>query len=338
MQLYDIVTKDSIFHEIGRECKASIANYPLRDRAARVNDAIYRYCTIAFKSDGKHSFDDINQSSPPIDTQSIVSGTNRYKFSAFTEKIMNLIKLEALDADGNGIELKFESFDSLASSPKASIGNSSRTFQELYIDASSGTPSKYTKYGDFIYLRDNPNYSETNGLVAYFNRPASTFDYLRFTVTQANPGVFTTASVHGMAVNDLVVFDSNGTIPTGITANTIYYIKTAPSTTTFTIASTLGGTAIEITDDQDDSVHMCLHASIIPGIPLLHHSYLARHASLPYLRENDKKQYEKTKRVIGSDNPRSAYYGGDELEIAEFFANRDKDVRDVLSSRITPFR
>ncbi len=243
--------------------------------------------------------------------------------------------MEALDSDGNGIELIFKPFDSLGSGAKY-IGDSSRTFEERYVQAPAGSPYEYTKYGDFIYLRDNPNYNKVAGLIAYFNRPNAVIDYLRFTVTQANPGVFTTASVHEMVVNDLVVFDSNGTIPTGIIADKIYYIKTAPSTTTFTISPTLGGTATEITANQTGSVHMCLHASKVPGIPVIHHSYLARHASLPFLDENNlTKQATKLIKRIGSDNSRDPYYGGNELEIARFFAHRDKDSKDVFRQRRT---
>lgn len=338
MKLYSIIGTDSCIHEIWRTCGANENSYPIQDAVSRLNAALDRFFHLAFQADGRWNFDDINEASPPIDTQNLVLGINRYKIGTFTEKVINVIRIEILSSAAKGLHLQPETFDNLGrliGNESGRIGGSSGdTFQDLYVDASSGTPTHYCKYGDFIYLRPNPNYNETDGLKIYFNRPASKFDFLRFTVTEANPGVFTTASAHGMAVNDLVVFNTNGTIPTGITANTIYYIKTAPSTTTFTIASTLGGTAIEITDAQTTSVHICLNASKVPGIPEIYHPYLARHASLPFLIEKSLPNKNDIMKLIGSDNPRDPFYGGDELAIAEYFANRNKDLPNRMIPKI----
>ena len=145
---------------------ANITNYPLKRRTRDFNAAMDLYFSWAFEVDGRWSYDDVNETSPPIDKQNIVSGTNRYKFGSFTEKVIRLIKLEALDADGNGIELKREYINELG-------GGNSKTFQERYIDPTSGTPTHYCMLGDFCYLTPNPNYSESDGLIAYFNRPAT---------------------------------------------------------------------------------------------------------------------------------------------------------------------
>lgn len=65
-------------------------------------------------------------------------------------------------------------------------------------------------------------------------------------VTIATPGVFT-STAHDLKVGDAIVFTSLGTI-TGVTVNTVYYITaTSFAATTFTVATTLGGTAIAIT-------------------------------------------------------------------------------------------
>jgi len=65
-------------------------------------------------------------------------------------------------------------------------------------------------------------------------------------VTIATPGVFT-SSAHDLKIGDAIVFTAIGTI-TGITTNTIYYVtSTSFAATTFTVATTLGGTAIQIT-------------------------------------------------------------------------------------------
>lgn len=325
MELYNAISKDSIIHEVWRICGANANTYTLRDIIARVNSALDRFCHLAFQSDGRWSFDDINESSPPLDKQNIVSGTNRYKFGSFTEKIINLIKLEALDADANGIELLPESFDSLGSGA-VGFGDSSRTFQELYIDASSGTPYRYCKYGDFVYLRDNPNYSETDGLVAYFNRPASKFDFNTFTVTIDAPGVFTLAA-HGFAINDTVMLETDGALPTGLAVDTVYYVVATVATNTFSVSATKGGTAITTSGSQS-GVHYLVQTSKVPGIAEIYQPYLAKYASLPFLIEKSLPQVGAVASQIQID----------EKAIEDYFTRRDKDTRNILKPRITSFR
>lgn len=63
----------------------------------------------------------------------------------------------------------------------------------------------------------------------------------------------------------------------------------------------------------------------VPGIPGIHHMYLARKGSIPFLAEKNKDNLEQIKKQVGSDNPRDPYYGGDELAIAEFFIGRSRD-------------
>lgn len=162
----------------------SVNVYPLKRITRNFNAALDLYFGWAFEEDGRWSFDDINETSPPIDKQNIVSGTNRYKLGSFTEKVIRLIKLEALNADGRGIELIPEYINEMGTAPRF-LGDSDKTFEEKYIQADSGTPTHYCKFGDFIYLRPNPNYNETDGLIAYFNRPAT---YMASTDTTAVPG------------------------------------------------------------------------------------------------------------------------------------------------------
>jgi hypothetical protein len=177
--------------EILRICGTTVAGYPLNDITRRFNSSLDEYFSLAFQSDGRWSFDDINETSPPIDTQDIVNGTNRYKFGTFTETVINLIKLEILDGDGNGHSLIKEDWENLGQTREGNesgviTGVNQDTFQELYLDPASGRPTHYIKYGDFVYLRPSPNYSETAGLKAFFNRPAS---YMAATDTTKIPGV-----------------------------------------------------------------------------------------------------------------------------------------------------
>lgn len=65
----------------------------------------------------------------------------------------------------------------------------------------------------------------------------------------AATNLVTSASAHGLAVDDPVRFDTINT-PNNITAGVTYYVKTAPSATTFTIAATVGGSTYDITADS----------------------------------------------------------------------------------------
>jgi Flp pilus assembly protein TadG len=69
------------------------------------------------------------------------------------------------------------------------------------------------------------------------------------TISKASPGVLTTSSNHGLAVGDPVVLATGGSLPSGLSTNTIYYVKTVPTSKTFTVATTSSGSAINTTSN-----------------------------------------------------------------------------------------
>lgn len=69
------------------------------------------------------------------------------------------------------------------------------------------------------------------------------------TMTVASPCVITYSS-HTMVAGDQVFFTTNGALPTGVTAGTVYFVKTVLSTSTFTISATNGGTVINSSGSQ----------------------------------------------------------------------------------------
>lgn len=69
------------------------------------------------------------------------------------------------------------------------------------------------------------------------------------TISIAAPGVVTKVA-HGLTVGSAVKFTTTGTLPTGLTAGTTYYVKTAPDADTFTLSATPGSTAITTTGTQ----------------------------------------------------------------------------------------
>jgi hypothetical protein len=70
------------------------------------------------------------------------------------------------------------------------------------------------------------------------------------TITIASPAVVS-FTAHGLIAGDTVLFTTDGTLPTGITASTNYYvISTGLTTDAFQIATTSGGTAINTSGSQ----------------------------------------------------------------------------------------
>lgn len=69
------------------------------------------------------------------------------------------------------------------------------------------------------------------------------------TISVASPGVVTWAGGHALEAGAPVVFDADsGTLPTGLTAGTVYYVVAAGLTpTTFSVAAAPGGAAIATT-------------------------------------------------------------------------------------------
>lgn len=74
------------------------------------------------------------------------------------------------------------------------------------------------------------------------------------TVTIASPGVVTDTA-HGFSADQAVMFRTSGALPTGLVANTYYYVLAAGLTTnTYQLATTPGGTAI-VTSGSQSGTH-----------------------------------------------------------------------------------
>ncbi len=77
------------------------------------------------------------------------------------------------------------------------------------------------------------------------------------TVTLASPGVFTNVA-HGLVIGDSVFVTTTGALPTGMSSDTRYYVKTVPTADTFTLGTTRAVTAatgaIAVTVDVNTSV------------------------------------------------------------------------------------
>jgi len=323
MKYSDVIDNSGLSEEINRLCglpegAVGNASYSNKAKVARINDALDKYWFLASESALKGTFDDTNQTALPLEKQSLVAGTNYYKISAFTNEVLQILKMSILDDDATEFDLGREEFDDLSD------------FYELYSTdtASRGIPQYWTKMGDYIYIRPCPDYSETDGLRAYVNREMAKYLFVTFTVTIATPGVFT-AATHGLALNDALIFETDGALPTGLTADTtLYYvISTGLTADAFQVSTTLGGTAVNTSGSQSGN-HKFLKANKEPGIPVIHHPYLARQASLPFLIANE----------MGRKNDIASLIQTDEVAILKYWAHRDKDTRSQMTFKRRLFK
>lgn len=171
-------TAQDIVSEVLKICGATVNTYPLVDITRRVNMALDRFYTLAFESDGRWAFDDFGNAAPALETQNLVSGTEKYSLDAFTSEIINVLRIEILDSAGNKVLLlPFNDNE---------IGNQALTA----FMSTSGQPTYYRKFGDWIYLYPKPNYNSTGGLSLYFERPATRMASTDTTKVPGTPTIF----------------------------------------------------------------------------------------------------------------------------------------------------
>jgi len=316
MKFFDAITKNTIRDEINRICGTTDEVYALRDKLARVNQALDTYWHLASNSAPKGTFDDVNQSAIPVETQSLVDGTNNYKISSFSNEVLQILKLSILEDDGTTErDLVREEFDDY------------NDFLHWYSTtaADEGTPQWWTKMGDFIYLRPNPSYNETNGLRAYVNRELSKLEYV--TYVAENTGNTLDLTAHGLSDGDTVILSTAGVMPNGWTADTQVYYVVNKNTDDFQVALTEGGSAVTISSDGTGT-QKYVHISKTPGIPVIHHDYLARKAALPFLIEKKLPQMGATAQLVAIN----------EQSIQDYWNHRGRELSTIITPRKRPYR
>ena len=284
MQLSEVIYDGGLIEKVTRITGATIAVYSNKARVADFNNALDDYWFLAAGSAPRGTFDDTNQTSAPVETQSLVAGTNAYKLSSFTNEVLQILKVSVLDDDGVEYDLIYQDIEDVPD-----------FLEEYSTDTEDrGNPIYWTKLGDYLYIGPTPNYSETNGLRCYVNRELSKFDWTTFTVTIASPGVFS-ATGHGLVAGDAVILETDGALPTGLTADTtLYYVISAGLTAdAFEVSTTISGSAVNTSGSQSGN-HKFTKANKEPGIPSPHHKYLAFHASDGYMKQ-DHPRFQKNK-------------------------------------------
>ena len=312
MEFLSPVYQGGLADEIDRICGTTASIYSNKAKVVRINEAIDKYFAL-----GNYQFEDSNQSAAPIETIDLVDGTANYALSGLTSELLNFLRVEITDSAGNDFVIY----------PNR-LSNIGEAFDEYYKD--EGTPVEYFKIGKYIYLKPTPSYNATAGLKIYFDRPASKYTFQTITsISNGASALVTCPAVHGLAINDTVIFETDGALPTGLTADTVaYYVITAGFTTlAFEVSTTLGGTAVT-TSSAGSGNHKLLKVSRSPGIPSIHHTFLARHASLPFLAEKKLPQLNSIAQLLAKD----------ERDIKEYFNQRNKDERNIMSMSGIAFR
>jgi len=78
----------------------------------------------------------------------------------------------------------------------------------------------------------------------------SRFSFITFTVTIADPAVFT-STAHELYVDDTVWLETTGALPTGLSVDTTYYvIRNGITADTFQLSTSQGGESIVTTGTQ----------------------------------------------------------------------------------------
>jgi hypothetical protein len=86
-----------------------------------------------------------------------------------------------------------------------------------------------------------------------------------FTVTIASPGVFT-KTTHGLTAGTAIYFTTTGALPTGLTANTAYYVISAGLTAdNFQVSTTAGGSAVNTSGSQSGTHSVYKHSGYSSG-------------------------------------------------------------------------
>lgn len=145
---------------IRNNCKATSNTLPIAELTSNVNAAIDWYLDLAAKAGKRMPWDDPNQPSAPRVTQTLTSGTNSYKFSAFSGSLLYTHKLQVLDSQGNPQTVEFEEF-------------AEADFDNEYKTSNTGVPTKFTVLGDFIYFDKTPNYTAASGVIAFVTRQSA---------------------------------------------------------------------------------------------------------------------------------------------------------------------
>lgn len=156
---------------------ASSSSYPLKTKTRDINNAYAKFMLLAIQAEGRWQVDDTNQTDYPMITFDIISGQQDYTFtvdgSSTPNQIWHIQRIEIKDS--NGVWITLDTYDQTDET-------SSMTQRAIL----SGTPQRYDKLANGIWLDLKPNYNSTGGIKIWFARSPV---YFVSTDTIKQPGV-----------------------------------------------------------------------------------------------------------------------------------------------------
>ena len=146
--------------------------------------------SVILQASGKWNFDDSNQTDYPIITTNLVSGRRDYTFTLDGTGNVILDIYRVMVANSSGQYTEIYPVDQQDTTSRA--GNKEDTGSFINGANATGTPTRYDKTANGIFLDVIPNYNSSNGLKIFINREASYFTTSDTTKKPGFAGLFQT--------------------------------------------------------------------------------------------------------------------------------------------------
>jgi hypothetical protein len=146
--------------------------------------------SVILQATGKWHLDDSNFTDYPFITTNLVSGQRDYSFTTDGSGNVILDIYRVMVADPSGVFHEIHPVDQQATTYET--GNSEDTTSFFDGKNASGTPTRYSKTGNGIFLDVIPSYNSTGGLKIFINREASYFTTAHTTKMPGFAGLFHT--------------------------------------------------------------------------------------------------------------------------------------------------
>lgn len=198
----DTSTKQGLVQEYEREIGLDYGDVSgnatlLAEFVSLLNQSLDDAAAIAVKSEGRWQWDDSNQTDYPIITTNLVLGQRDYTFTTDQDGNAILDVYKVFVASPAGIFREMQPVD--VQTGDATPRNGAASGQLYTADSlmsftngqnASGSPSRYDKLGNSLFLDPIPNYNYPGGLKCYVNREASHFTSADTTKKPGFPGQF----------------------------------------------------------------------------------------------------------------------------------------------------
>lgn len=138
---------------------------------------------VIIRSAGLWELDDVNFTDYPMMTTNLVSGQRDYSFvtDGSGNIILDIYRVMVADPSGTFHEI----YPVNEQTPTSHTGNVENTDSFINGLNATGTPTRYGKTGNGVFLDVIPNYNSVNGLKVFMNREAS---YFTVNDTSKRPG------------------------------------------------------------------------------------------------------------------------------------------------------